>query len=166
MDYTVHGILQARILEWVAFPFFRGPSQPRVEPRSPTLQVDSLPAEPQGKPKNTGESSLSLLQWIFLTQESNWGLLHYRHTLKYRRIHCRITVVDAGETFLRLNKKATAPENTFTASNTAGLDESSPFKPLILITKQSHLGHCWTDLCTWTNSRKTRGLRVKYICIF
>ena len=29
IDYTVHGILQARILEWIAFPFFRGPSQPR-----------------------------------------------------------------------------------------------------------------------------------------
>ena len=29
MDYTVHGILQARILEWVAFPFPRGSSQPR-----------------------------------------------------------------------------------------------------------------------------------------
>ena len=29
MDYTVHGILQARILEWVAFPFSRGPSQLR-----------------------------------------------------------------------------------------------------------------------------------------
>ena len=29
MDYTVHGILQVRILEWVAFPFFRGSSQPR-----------------------------------------------------------------------------------------------------------------------------------------
>ena len=28
MDYTVHGILQARILEWVAFPFSRGSSQP------------------------------------------------------------------------------------------------------------------------------------------
>ena len=28
MDYTVHGILQARILEWVAFPFCRGSSQP------------------------------------------------------------------------------------------------------------------------------------------
>ena len=28
-DYTVHGILQARILEWIAFPFSRGPSQPR-----------------------------------------------------------------------------------------------------------------------------------------
>ena len=44
MDYTVHGILQARILEWVAFPFSRGSSQPRIEPRSPTLQVDSSPA--------------------------------------------------------------------------------------------------------------------------
>ena len=29
MDYTVHGILQARILDWVAFPFSRGFSQPR-----------------------------------------------------------------------------------------------------------------------------------------
>ena len=29
MDYTVHGILQARILEWLAFPFSRGSSQPR-----------------------------------------------------------------------------------------------------------------------------------------
>ena len=29
MDYTVHGILQARIVEWVAFPFSKGSSQPR-----------------------------------------------------------------------------------------------------------------------------------------
>ena len=29
MNYTVHGILQARILEWVAVPFSRGSSQPR-----------------------------------------------------------------------------------------------------------------------------------------
>ena len=29
MDYTVHGILQAKILEWVAFPFSRGSSQPK-----------------------------------------------------------------------------------------------------------------------------------------
>ena len=54
VDYTVHGILQARILEWVAFPFSRGSSQPRIKPRSPTLQMDSLPAEPRGKAKNTG----------------------------------------------------------------------------------------------------------------
>ena len=44
--YTVHGILQDRILEWVAVPFSRESSQPR----SPTLQVNSLPAEPSGKP--------------------------------------------------------------------------------------------------------------------
>ena len=82
MAYTVHGILQARILEWVAFPLSRGSSQPsKREPRSPILQVDSLPAEPQGKPNNTGVGSLSLLQRIFLTQELNKGLLHCREIL-------------------------------------------------------------------------------------
>ena len=50
MDCTVHGILQARILEWVAFPFSKDLLNSGIEPRSPTLQVDSLPAEPQGKP--------------------------------------------------------------------------------------------------------------------
>ena len=45
------------------------------------MQADSLPAEPQGKPQNTGVGSLSLLQRIFLTQESNRGLLHYRRIL-------------------------------------------------------------------------------------
>ena len=64
MDYTVHGILQARILEWVAFPSPGYLPNPGIKPGSPALQVDSLPAEPQGKPKNTGVGSLSLLQWI------------------------------------------------------------------------------------------------------
>ena len=49
MNYTVHGILQAKILEWVAFPFSRGLPNPEIKPRSLALQVDSLPAEPQGK---------------------------------------------------------------------------------------------------------------------
>ena len=44
MDNTVHGILQARILEWVAFPFSRG-SSTGIELRSPALQADSLLAE-------------------------------------------------------------------------------------------------------------------------
>ena len=38
---------------------------PGIEPRSPSFQVDSSPAEPQGKPKNTGVGGLSLLQGIF-----------------------------------------------------------------------------------------------------
>ena len=53
----------------------------RIEPRSPALQVDSLSAEPQGKPKDTEVGSLSLLQGIFPTQESNWGFLHCRQIL-------------------------------------------------------------------------------------
>ena len=81
MDSTVHGILQARILEWVAFPSAGVLPNPVIEPRSPALQVGSLPAEPQGKPKNTGVGSLSLLQGIFLTQEWNRGLLHFRWIL-------------------------------------------------------------------------------------
>ena len=65
---------------------------PGIEPRSPALQADSLPAEPQGKPKNTWESSLSLLQQIFQTQESKWGLLHGRrilYQLSYQGSHSR-----------------------------------------------------------------------------
>ena len=66
MDYTVRGILQARILEWVAFPFSRGSSQPG----SPALWVDSLQLNHKG--------SQRILEWvaypfsrIFLIQESN-----------------------------------------------------------------------------------------------
>ena len=61
MDYTIHGILQARILELVAFPFSRGSSDPWIEPRYPALQVDSLPAEPQGKPQGTQGETADLI---------------------------------------------------------------------------------------------------------
>ena len=142
---SVHGISQAKILEWVVIPFSRGSPQPRdltslsctagdflllshqaspmkvkaaqscltlgphglyspwnfpgqntgvgslslLQGIFPTqgsnpgfpLQADSLPAEPQGKPKNTGVGSLSLLQWVFLTHELDRGLLHCRQIL-------------------------------------------------------------------------------------
>ena len=52
----VHGNLQATILEWVAFPFSRASLQTRARTGSPTLQVDSLPAEPQGSPR--------ILEWV------------------------------------------------------------------------------------------------------
>ena len=54
---------------------------PGIEPRFPALLVDSLPAGPQGKLKNTGMGSLSLLQGIFPTQGSNPGLPHCRWIL-------------------------------------------------------------------------------------
>ena len=52
-----------------------------IEPQYPSLQLDSLPGEPQGKPKKIGVGCLSFFQGIFLTQESNWGLLHCRWIL-------------------------------------------------------------------------------------
>ena len=105
--YTVHGILQAIILEWVAIPFTRDLPNPGIKSRSKALQTDSLPTEPQGKPKwsescsvlsdslqshklcspwnspgqNTEVGSLSLLQGIFPTQESNPDLPHCRRIL-------------------------------------------------------------------------------------
>ena len=75
--------VQARTLEWVAFPSAGDLPNLGMEPRSPALQVDFLPAEPQRKAKNTGVGSLSHLQQIFPIQESNWGLLHCRWIL-----HC------------------------------------------------------------------------------
>ena len=47
---------------WCGYPFPSpgDPPNPGIEPRSPTLQTDSLPAEPQGKPKNTGVGTGSL----------------------------------------------------------------------------------------------------------
>ena len=47
---SVHGILQARILEWVAMPSSRESSQSRIKTTSPALQEDSLPLSPSGKP--------------------------------------------------------------------------------------------------------------------
>ena len=55
-DYTVHGILQAR-----TFPSPGDVPNPGIEPRSPTLQVDSLPAEPQRK--STDDETVDQNEW-------------------------------------------------------------------------------------------------------
>ena len=60
MDYTVYGILQGRILEWVTVPFLGDLPNPGIRSRSPTLQADSLPAEPPGKPILVHKESQSL----------------------------------------------------------------------------------------------------------
>ena len=81
--WTIQPMEFSRPEYWSGYPF---PSpgdllNPRIEPRSLILQADSLSAEPQGKAEDTVMGSLSLLQWIFLTQESNRGLLHCRWIL-------------------------------------------------------------------------------------
>ena len=80
-----HGLSMelSRLEHWSVYPFHSPGDLPNpgIEPRSPALQADSLPAEPQGKPKNIGVGSLSLLQQISPTQESDPGLLHCRQIL-------------------------------------------------------------------------------------
>ena len=64
---------------------------PRIEPRSPALQADSLPTDPPGKPKNTGVGSLSLLQRSSRPRNrtiagrffTNWAI---RETLSYQNV--------------------------------------------------------------------------------
>ena len=87
------------------FPSPGGLPNPGIEPRSPTLQVDSFPAEPPGKLRNTGVGSLSLLQQIFSIQELNRGLLHcsrilYQPSYQGSSIHLKTKVVCVFSCFL------------------------------------------------------------------
>ena len=70
VDYTFHGILQARILERVTFPFSRDLPNPVIKPKSPALQTDSLPAEPQGKPR--------IMEWVAYPLTSGSSLTRSR----------------------------------------------------------------------------------------
>ena len=87
MDYTVHGILQARIVEWVAVRFSRGSSQPGDWTQVSWIAGKFFTIWATREPKNIRLGNLSLLQEIFPTQESNWGLLHcrqIRYQLRYQ----------------------------------------------------------------------------------
>ena len=77
MENTPFSMVESVAMESAAVPSSRG----FFEPRSPTLQVDSLSSESPGKPKNTGVGSLSLLQRTFPTQELNRGILYCRWIL-------------------------------------------------------------------------------------
>ena len=81
--WTIQSMEFSRPEYWGGSPFLSPGDLPflRTEPRSPTLQADSLPAEPPGKSKNTGVGSLSLLQGIFPTQGLNQRLLYCRRIL-------------------------------------------------------------------------------------
>ena len=67
MDYTVHGIGQARILEWVAVPNLGRSSQHRDWTQVSHITGRFFTCWPPGKPKNIGVGNLSLLQGIFPT---------------------------------------------------------------------------------------------------
>ena len=97
MDYTVHGILQARILEWVPCPFSRGFSQPRDQTQVTRIAGGFFTSWATGKPKDTGVGSLSLLQGVFPTQEWNRGLLHYRQILYQLRYEGSLNICKTSQ---------------------------------------------------------------------
>ena len=84
---SVHGISQARILEWVAISFSRGFS-PGIELRSPALQADSLPSEPPGKPNN-----YSCKYEIKHCDMSSEGRVHSRDSSPRKRIIIHVLCV-------------------------------------------------------------------------
>ena len=56
---SVHGIFQARILEWEPFPSPGDLPNSGIKPGSPTLQADSLPSETLGKPNKTKQNIIA-----------------------------------------------------------------------------------------------------------
>ena len=78
IPWTIQSVAFSRPEYWSRWPF---PSPGDLPKSGIKSQADSLPAEPPEKPKNTEVGSLSLLQQIFQTQESNRGLLHCRQIL-------------------------------------------------------------------------------------
>ena len=101
MDYTVYGILQARILEWVAVPFSSGSSQPRNWTGVSCIEMDSLPGVWRGS-TNFINWVLTMHQCVLLSQkiENGNGLEvlrswpHSRDFLKYldSKMCCMITL--------------------------------------------------------------------------
>ena len=77
---SVHGILQARIPEWVAKTSSRGSSQLGIKPGSPALQADSLPSEPPRKPSHLMPGTIlstSTILIALILPTSLWNRSYY-----------------------------------------------------------------------------------------
>ena len=69
---SVHGILQARILECVAVPFSWEDPDPGIEPGSPTLQADSLPTEPPTKAQINAKQVCNFTGTWLVNNDTRW----------------------------------------------------------------------------------------------
>ena len=69
MDSAAHGILQARILEWVAFPFSRGSSQPRDQ-----TQVSSITGKILYQLSHQGSSSNPINRFYYFPYFTVWEI--------------------------------------------------------------------------------------------
>ena len=79
---SVHGVSQARILEWIPIPFSCGFSDAGLEPESPALQADSLSSEPQAIGK-----SFKVDKTISWRMREYWKLTQTVNYWKYLRLH-------------------------------------------------------------------------------
>ena len=115
MDYRVHGILQARILESVTFPFSRVTSQHKdgtqvSQPRSPALWADSFPPESQGSPR--------ILEWVSYS--------FYRASSRPRN-PTRVSCLQAG--FFFLPTELSSQLNSPSMRKRSGLERILPSPP-------------------------------------
>ena len=81
---SVHGILQARILEQVAFPSPEDLPDPEIKSMSPELQADTLPSEPQG--------IFNIFRWICLKIQFCWALLLGTPEIIFHSIYEKIKI--------------------------------------------------------------------------
>ena len=87
MDHTVHGILQARILEWVAFPFSRGSSWPRDQTSVSCFAGGFLSGKPEETKRNLF-SSVQLLSHVWLCDPMpGFPVLHQLLKLAQTHVH-------------------------------------------------------------------------------
>ena len=94
---SVHGISQARILDWVAISFSRGYSWSRDQIRSPALQMDSLLTEPPGKLSHSIDMgqmlhdffNLSHLLLVFCLQS-----IFYLYAVIFNRLFCNFLSIN------------------------------------------------------------------------
>ena len=108
---SVHGILQARILEWISIPFSRGSSQPEdppdpgMEHGSPALHADSLPSEPPGIPVFRNDPKLHPI--IKLTRKRPW-----RRILTFSLVELKLKLWGLGRSWRAANGRVTAQSQT------------------------------------------------------
>ena len=94
---SIHGILQPRILEWVAMPSPRGSSPPGIEPGSPTLQADSFPSEPLVQFSSVTQSRLILCNPLDCSMP---GFPVHHHLLELAQTHVHQVVMTSNHLIL------------------------------------------------------------------
>ena len=150
---SVHGICQARILEWVAIPFCRESSRTRTESMSPTLQAGSLPSEPPGKPLYFRVKFYLNKRW----EAWVWGRGRGSVNEPWFNKHWDFQVTGVG------SEKAMAPHSSTLAWKIPWMEEPARLKSMGL----RRVGHDWATslslslLCTGEGN----GNPLEYSCL-